>query len=359
MRGIFAVVLAAGVGAAAFVLANRNEDPARTDDDAAARLRAADPPTGTAPPARIANAGGRADDQRVAGLVARCRALVTAGDLHGAARVVAESPSSVSDTRVRRIALGLAERLAKDADTNAAAGSEKGSTPNRLAARHLAGLVFASESATAAERDRAYELSRALHRVLLYGHSAPEDVVLRHRVKSGELVWNLSKGAWRRAGITVAPGFVLHVNGISDARRVRAGKTLRVPREELTLLVRKSSFELTVLLGGAPVERFRIGIGASGSSTPAGRVTVQTKLKNPDWYFDGRRIPFDDPENLIGTRWMGFEGDAQAEGIGIHGTSDESTIGKALSAGCIRMHRADVERMFEWVALGTRVDVRD
>ena len=89
-----------------------------------------------------------------------------------------------------------------------------------------------------------------------------------------------------------------------------------------------------------------------------GRFAIETKLKNPPWYYDGRKIPFGHPDNVIGSRWIGFEGDARAEGIGIHGTSDETTVGQAASMGCIRMRRTDVERLFEWVNRGTHVEIR-
>jgi hypothetical protein len=197
-----------------------------------------------------------------------------------------------------------------------------------------------------------------LAQALVFGNGAPDSIVLRHKVGAGENLWTLAKGPWRQRGVTVPAGFVLHVNGVSDARRVRAGQTLRVPLEPLSLLVRKSRYELAVLLGGAPLAKFPVAVGAD-ASTPTGVFRVQGRVKEPDWYFHGRRIPYGDPQHIIGTRWIGFGGAPSAEGIGIHGTSDDASIGKSVSMGCIRMHNADVERIFEWVAEGTDVDVRD
>ena len=42
----------------------------------------------------------------------------------------------------------------------------------------------------------------------------------------------------------------------------------------------------------------------------------------------GRAIPFGDPENILGTRWMGFENSPGARGYGIHGTARPETIGR-------------------------------
>ena len=38
--------------------------------------------------------------------------------------------------------------------------------------------------------------------------------------------------------------------------------------------------------------------------------------------------------------------------------SVDSTVGQAVSLGCIRMKRKDVETLFEWVSRRTQVDVR-
>jgi lipoprotein-anchoring transpeptidase ErfK/SrfK len=41
----------------------------------------------------------------------------------------------------------------------------------------------------------------------------------------------------------------------------------------------------------------------------------------------------------------------------IHGTSDEQSIGRQASHGCIRMRNRDVLELFDQVAPGTRVDI--
>ncbi|WP_230137514.1 L,D-transpeptidase, partial [Peribacillus frigoritolerans] len=40
---------------------------------------------------------------------------------------------------------------------------------------------------------------------------------------------------------------------------------------------------------------------------------------------------------------------------GIHGTNQPSSIGKYISNGCVRMHKSDVERLYEKVPIGTKV----
>ena len=47
--------------------------------------------------------------------------------------------------------------------------------------------------------------------------------------------------------------------------------------------------------------------------------------------------------------------DSYARGIYIHGTSDEATIGRPASHGCIRMINQDVIKLFDNVQIGTKV----
>ena len=46
-------------------------------------------------------------------------------------------------------------------------------------------------------------------------------------------------------------------------------------------------------------------------------------------------------------------------GLGIHGSKDPSSIGKSVSAGCVRMHNADVEELYGLLPVGTPVTVVD
>ncbi|MFD6440908.1 L,D-transpeptidase [Peribacillus sp. NPDC060186] len=41
----------------------------------------------------------------------------------------------------------------------------------------------------------------------------------------------------------------------------------------------------------------------------------------------------------------------------IHGNNNEGSIGKYVSQGCVRMHNADVEKLYEKVQVGTPVAI--
>ena len=57
------------------------------------------------------------------------------------------------------------------------------------------------------------------------------------------------------------------------------------------------------------------------------------------------------PNNLVGLVWMGLD----KPGIGIHGTNNPETIGRAASHGCIRLSNWDAARVKDQVSTGNVV----
>jgi lipoprotein-anchoring transpeptidase ErfK/SrfK len=57
------------------------------------------------------------------------------------------------------------------------------------------------------------------------------------------------------------------------------------------------------------------------------------------------------PNNLVGVVWMGLD----RPGIGVHGTNNPETIGRAASHGCIRLANWDAVRVKELVSVGNTV----
>ena len=105
-----------------------------------------------------------------------------------------------------------------------------------------------------------------------------------------------------------------------------------------------------------PAKTYAIAVGQVGLETPAGRYTIQNKAINPAWHVPnsawagklaGKVIPGGDPTNPIKARWLGI-----FDGVGIHGTSDDASIGRNASHGCIRMHIPDVEELYDEVPVG-------
>jgi lipoprotein-anchoring transpeptidase ErfK/SrfK len=125
------------------------------------------------------------------------------------------------------------------------------------------------------------------------------------------------------------------------------------------IVIRRGSNRLTLYKGMQYVRTFGVATGQSRYPTPLGRWHVVVKWRNPWWYppdsdwAKGEKPVPPGPGNPLGTRWMGLS----ASGVGIHGTPDDASIGYSASHGCIRMHIADAEWLFNHVTIGTTVFV--
>lgn len=135
--------------------------------------------------------------------------------------------------------------------------------------------------------------------------------------------------------------------------RLQAGQELKVVRGPFGAVVDLSEFTLTVHAHGWYVNHYRIGTGRD-HKTPLGAFVVQEKLENPTWYNpDGGIVEPDDPANPLGEYWLGL-----GNHIGIHGTNDPGTIGKAASRGCIHLGDDDIAEVFSLLGPGSKVIIR-
>ena len=114
---------------------------------------------------------------------------------------------------------------------------------------------------------------------------------------------------------------------------------------------------LNVLENNSIKAVYPIGLGARGK-TPEGDFTIINKIENPEWYNQGNPIPPGDPENELGSRWIGLADESGPTPVGIHATDELESIGANQSRGCIRMRPADVEELFTFVTVGTPVSIR-
>lgn len=105
------------------------------------------------------------------------------------------------------------------------------------------------------------------------------------------------------------------------------------------------------------VRKFKCATGKSSTPTPQRKTTIVNKIKNRPYYKGG--IPGGDPRNPLGKRWMGLNMYGYGTTYGIHGTNDESSIGKHISGGCIRMHNKDVEWLYNKIRVGATVIIKN
>ena len=141
--------------------------------------------------------------------------------------------------------------------------------------------------------------------------------------------------------------FIVRINN-KHRTSIRVGERLKILKGNVSVLVDKSDYTLTLLLDGHFIKQYPIGTGKS-DRTPEGKFIVDNKLINPVWYSPDGIYQFGDPENVLGTRWIGFEDKKGLYGYGIHGTTDPDSIGRQMSNGCIRLKNEDVEDLFDYV----------
>ena len=98
------------------------------------------------------------------------------------------------------------------------------------------------------------------------------------------------------------------------------------------------------------VKKFNVASGKPSTPTPTGKTKVANKIVNRPYYSGA--IPGGHPNNPLGNRWMGIFGGST---YGIHGNNKESSIGKHVSGGCIRMHNAEIRWLFPQVRVGCTV----
>ncbi len=145
-------------------------------------------------------------------------------------------------------------------------------------------------------------------------------------------------------------------NRREDDVTIHPGDRLRIlpVKGRVSVEVRKSECVAYLLYDGLLVRKYRIGIG-TGDLTPEGEFHITTRLENPDWWKDGEMVPHGHPDNILGTRWLGF--DKPYQKYAIHGTTMPETIGKKASNGCVRMENKDAEEIYDFCANGTVVTI--
>lgn len=135
-----------------------------------------------------------------------------------------------------------------------------------------------------------------------------------------------------------------------------------------TIVIDPASKYLYLVLEGGEAIRYGVGVGREGFAW-AGRATIKRKAEWPTWTPPREMTLRDEeaakwaggmpggPENPLGARALYlYQGDRDTL-FRIHGNNDPSSIGKAVSSGCIRLLNQDVIDLFRRVPVGTPVVV--
>lgn len=107
------------------------------------------------------------------------------------------------------------------------------------------------------------------------------------------------------------------------------------------MVVNIATRTLTLFKQGSWYKSYPVAVGKPLTPTPRGIFSIKNKAINPGGPF--------------GARWLGLT--APGGSYGIHGTNDPSSIGKAVSNGCIRMYNKDIIEVADLVPIGTVVEI--
>lgn len=135
-----------------------------------------------------------------------------------------------------------------------------------------------------------------------------------------------------------------------------------------TIVVDTGGRRLYLVQEGGRALRYGIGVGREGLAW-AGRAYVARKAAWPRWTPTETMIRRDPrnaewaggmeggPENPLGARALYLYRDGRDTMYRLHGTNDPSSIGEAVSSGCIRLFNHDIIDLHRRVPNGTNVVV--
>jgi lipoprotein-anchoring transpeptidase ErfK/SrfK len=160
-------------------------------------------------------------------------------------------------------------------------------------------------------------------------------------------------------------------DGVTAARHVHAVLKKTSPKVNVNDLKRvygtvitvdKAHFKLRLFKQLKFAKSYGVAVGQPQYPTPSGLFNIADKQVNPTWSvpnspwageLQGTTVEGGSAANPLKARWMGI-----VNGVGIHGTGEDYSIGSAASHGCIRMHVADVKDLFPRVPVGTPVLIK-
>ena len=151
------------------------------------------------------------------------------------------------------------------------------------------------------------------------------------------------RGGWAR---------VLHPELRNGERAWIAERDVQLVREPWAIEVDLSARHARVRLHGKVIDRFRVGVGRRGTDTPTGTFAVTDLIRTKGASSYGCCIlALTGHQPSLPAGWIG------GDRLALHGTPDESSVGAARSAGCIRVRERDLRVLLRRIRLGSRVTI--
>ena len=143
-----------------------------------------------------------------------------------------------------------------------------------------------------------------------------------------------------------------------QASELKNGEVAYIQRQRVTLDCVRWSLHadvskriVTVQHDGKTVRTLRVAVGRAGNATPQGRFSVTDRLavKGGDPTYGCCVLALTGHQTHLPPYWPG------GDRLAIHATNDESTIGHAVSLGCMRAKASEAHWLIDNIPLGTPV----
>lgn len=160
----------------------------------------------------------------------------------------------------------------------------------------------------------------------------------------------------------------IHTNELYGGEEILIPTQYVLPKYRKGIVINVAELRLYYFTpDGQYVYTYPVGLGRKGWRTPTTSTTVVRKAVNPTWtapstirhyllQVTGQLVPKSmppGPENPLG-KYALYLG---KHGYLIHGTNQPASIGKLVSAGCIRLFNSDVQELFRQARTGTPVRI--
>jgi L,D-transpeptidase ErfK/SrfK len=208
-------------------------------------------------------------------------------------------------------------------------------------------LSARSEPAPESPAPRLMPVVGTVRKVLVRDEDTLLDVAYEHRLGFDNVArLNPDVDAWIPVAGTVVdlPTAVV----LPDAEHT--GLVLNVPEMRL--------YDFSV----EPMEVFAAAIGDMADPSLLGDFRIGAKREDPVWHVPASireekpELPASvpsGPDNPLGSRWMTIG----KTSYGIHGTNVRWSIGRMATHGCIRLYEDEVQRLYERIPRGTRIQL--
>ena len=192
----------------------------------------------------------------------------------------------------------------------------------------------------------------------LLGERFHSEQAFLQRLNPGQNMGALAAGSEVRVPAVADP---LYVNKLAGQGHLIAPRPEFRPR---VLMVYTKEKMVDLLEDGNLIASFPITPGSTTLPAPPGTWKIENMASMPYFRYDESMLELGvrsnnfvnlppGPNSPVGVMWMGLN----KSGIGLHGTNNPETIGRAASHGCIRLANWDAVKLSQMVTTGVTVHI--